>query len=135
MWVRKSDAEIQSQRRKDRVRPLAPLVFTILSATLGLLFLVGGWTTPYGTGYRPPMSLSTAFPRVVTVSLLIFVLTYVVQTIFPGWYRERRHQAFICPTCRSVYTDGAATTCSCGTALEPLSMWRWQEDREATPNT
>jgi hypothetical protein len=135
MWVRKSDDEIRSQRRRDRRRPLAPIAFAVLSAACALLVSVGGYKSSHGLGYRSPMPLTAALPGVLVLSLLVFLITYVIQFLFPGWYRERRHQAFICPRCTSVYTDGTASTCTCGASLEPLRLWRWQPEPEATPNT
>jgi ribosomal protein L37E len=58
----------------------------------------------------------------------MFIVFYVVQFFFPGWYRERGQAAYICETCATVQSATDTATCACGGHLEPLRNYLWQED-------
>ena len=132
MWVRKSDLELSAPPAKARLELLAPIAVGVVLFGLGLLYIFGA--VPPSTrrlGYHhhpPPTSVGEALPQMLVLVFIVFVAVYVVRLMSAAWYRKRRHQAFICPDCTSVYTDGVTNKCGCGTLLEPLSGWRWQAE-------
>ena len=136
MWVRKSKTELGAPPPKVRVELLAPIAVGVILFGLGLLSIFGGLPpSRRSPHYRPPMSVSDALPLVLALSFIVFVVIYLVRLTSEAWDRERRNQAFICPKCTTVYTDGVTMKCGCGTLLEPLSRWRWQPEDETSPET
>ena len=127
MWVRKSERELRIDRLRDRFSPFPPLAFAMLSGGCAFLAGVSGWRSRYGTGYHPAWPPGIALERAVMFTVLMFVIFYAVQMLFPRWYRERSWSAYICDACGSVQA-GETSTCVCGGHLEPLRNYVWRPD-------
>jgi len=134
MWVRKTDRDLKVDRLATRFSPLPAFVVAVLAGFCAFLEYVGGIRLMHGGGSAPPAAPDIAALRASEFSVLIFVLAYVVQLLFPGWYRSRSHEAFICGSCGTVQVAGDANTCVCGGRLEPLREWTWIENATPTPN-
>jgi hypothetical protein len=127
MWVRKSERDLRVDRVKDRFSPLPSLGFALLAGGCAFLAGVSGWRSRYGTGYHPAGPPGIATERAVMFAVLMFVIFYIVQMLFPRWYRHRNLSAYICDACGTVQA-GETDACVCGGRLEPLRNYVWRPD-------
>jgi hypothetical protein len=130
------------KERTDHGRQPARIAFSIVSkppATLlalligSLTFLAdvgGGW---YYAPWRPTLSASRAFSHAITISVLAFIIVYVAQLIFRGWWLRPDNQSLFCPRCRTVQPKRSGTHCACGEQLDLLRNWKWIPD-EISPS-
>ena len=126
MWTRKSPSEIAAQDRRARFGPLPAILWALLITALTFIAdLAGGW---YYAPWRPALSVSRALPHVAFVLVAAFVVLYIAQLVFDGWWLRADHQALFCPRCRTVQPKGSGTLCTCGEQLELLRNWKWIPD-------
>ena len=127
MWTRKSPSEIATQDRIARFDPLPAILWALLVGALTLLADVGGgWYD--GPRWMPPVSVSRALPHGAFVVVAVFLLIYIAQLVFGGWWLRSDHQALFCPRCHAVQPKKSGTHCSCGEQLELLRNWKWLPD-------
>jgi len=93
----------------------------LIGALTFLADLGGGW---YYASWRPILSVSHALLHAAVVSALAFVIVYIAQLVFGGWWLRPDHQARFCPRCRTVQPKTSGTHCACGERLELLRNWK-----------
>jgi hypothetical protein len=100
MWTRKSSLEIAAQDRRAKFGPIPAILWTLLIGALTFLADVGGgW---YYAPWRPTLSASPALEHAAVVSAAVFIIVYVAQLIFGGWWLRPDHQTLLCPRCGAV---------------------------------
>jgi hypothetical protein len=126
VWTRKSLSEIAAQDRRARFGPVPAILCALLIGALTFLADIGGgW---YYAPWRPTLSAFRALPHAAIVSVMAFIIVYIAQLVFGGWWLRPDYQARFCPRCRNVQPKGSGTHCACGEQLELLRNWKWVTD-------
>ena len=127
MWIRKSPSEIAEQDRRARFNPLPAVLWALLIFVLAFITGVGArvWNVP-PTG--PPLSVPDAFRIEGEFAVVAFIVIYVAQLVFGGWWLRPNTNALYCPRCRAIESKKSRTHCACGEQLELLRNWKWIPD-------
>jgi hypothetical protein len=116
----------RAENRRARFGPLPAILWALLVGALTFLADVGGgW---YYAPWVPIRSFSHALLHAAVVSVIAFIIVYVAQLLFSGWWVRPDHQARFCPRCRTVQPKTSGTQCACGEPLELLRNWKWIPD-------
>jgi len=66
----------------------------LIGALTFLADVGGGW---YYAPWRPTLSPFRALEHAAVVSAAVFIIVYVAQLVFGGWWLRPDHQALLCP--------------------------------------
>jgi hypothetical protein len=133
MWVRKSEAELEedkrvwNRRRKNPLRPLVQAFF--LESVLGLSHMVGCRASFHGFFKAPvplvkwPQTMVDRFPSFVISVLVFFVIIYMLQLSYGPILSDGRIY-YICPRCFRRQYKSHGRSCTCGGWCEPLEDWK-----------
>jgi hypothetical protein len=138
MWVRKSESELEedkrvwNRRRKNPLRPLVQAFF--LESVLGLSHMAGCRDSFHGFYKAPvplakwPQTMVDRFPSFLISVALFFVVIYMLQWS-NGPLLTGRGIDYICPRCHSLRSRRWGGICTCGSWCEPLEEWKKISDK------
>jgi hypothetical protein len=121
MWQRKTSSEIRRVDWWIRFDPTFAFCFALLVAIIITLAQSSGYR------WRPTEPISVSIRMLPLYFLIMFVLTYLAQTL-PRIPEAIRRQAMICDRCKEIVGFTTQLQCTCGGARELLSHWKWVPD-------
>jgi hypothetical protein len=136
MWVRKSEAELEedkrvwNRRRKNLLRPLVQAFF--LETLLGFGHMIGCRDSFHGFYKGPvplaqwPRTMVDRFPSFLLSVAVFFVLIYLLQ-LSNGPLLTGRNVYYLCPRCGRRQYRSHGRTCTCGAWCEPQDEWKYVE--------
>jgi hypothetical protein len=133
MWIRKSQAEIQSYLNEEEAKRkslLRPLVFSfVLSVVVLILYQLG-----YRGGWLSRGMVLVSNPRGIDVRTVFTGVFFFAFFFALALYRQRRRTLYsagdslLCRECTRPAHANPSAICQCGGRLEPFAYFTWSED-------
>jgi len=119
MWVKRTEAEMVEQRRRQKRDHL--WVSVLCAVFIGVLVtFTFGWKTGSQRGlfFVPTDEIMSRLP-------LAFVFTAVVALMIYKWERPKKSVSMICPKCETAKLHDGQNQCACGCSLEKMDEMKW----------
>ena len=138
MWVRKSEAEIESflaQQEAKKKSLLRPFLFAFVLTVVSLII----YSLGYRGGSRQAGVVLVSNPGSLGIGSLFIAVFLFVFFFGIAFYNQRRRStvfsasdSLLCRECRQPSAANPLLVCQCGGQLEPFACFSWIEDENPT---
>ena len=117
MWIKRSEAELVEERRRERRSRLRwALLFGAFVLLLVTFFFGGPEAFRRGRFTVPVAEILSRFPFAIAAGAISSFVSYKC---------ERKRPMMICPKCEATKYDDGATQCSCGGHFETMDSMKY----------
>jgi hypothetical protein len=127
MWVRKSNQEIEAQRKSLWLFFRGPLIWSVIIFFCGLAVSIQGPSVGGGTWFS---NWADVLKYTTKFSFFIAIVLYVLQLVFQ-WRIDPLvlgSKAVICNKCHEFQKASNEFNCKCGGKFEDFDNWKWIDE-------